>query len=331
MARRALAAASLTALTLCAVTLAVDDTPSGPGAATPLGYAAPVTEPEPDALLSSATRPQSGGPLAVRIPDLLAPPTADEQPTPVDDAADEAPATAAGDGDNEPRGPLRDVANLLFDAGFEDGLGDWGTHDGGSIDIVDSPVREGGNAVRLTAQDGGGGNARTQLDGPVLFDEGDEAYVGWSTYFPTDLPEIPGWFVFFEFHGRPHNGSPLPGTFGLDDGGDQLSYSRSEQYGYDTPWSAPLQKGRWTDFVLRVKFSKSEDVGFVELWVDGRKQSFDGGERLYQSTIMSDQNDGLYPIATNYFEGGSVGEDVTLYHDAIRVAGTYDDAAPGER
>lgn len=334
MARRALAAASLAALTLCTVTLAVDGAPAGPGAATPLGYASPVVEPEPDTLLSSATRPQSGGPLAVRIPDLLAPPTTDEQPSPTDDADDEAPTTAAGDGGNERRGPLRNLANLLFDAGFEDGLGDWGTHDGGSIDIVDSPVREGGNAVRLTAQDSGGGNVRTQLDGPVLFDEGDEAYVGFSSYFPEDNPDVNGWFVFFEFHGPPHNGSPLPGAFGIEnrDGEQRIKFGRSEQYGYDVPWTMPLVKGRWNDFVLRVKFSKDEGVGFIELWANGKRQQFtDGSTRLYQSTIMSDQDDGLYPIATNYYEGGTIDGPISVYHDAIRVATSYEDAAPDPR
>jgi hypothetical protein len=339
VARRALAAAALAAVTLTTTTLVLDDdrTPVDTWAAQ-LGYGAPLVSPTPEddeerarpivRKVSSSTRAQSGGPNAVQVPvldvDLLPPP--DETPEPTQDPTTEQPRPRS-----EPTGPL---GKLLFSSGFEDGtLDGWGTHESGPIEIVDHPTREGNRAVRLTAQDGDGGNVRTQLDGPVLFDEGDEAYVGWSTYFPGDMPEIPSdsWFVFFEFHGPPHNGSPLPGAFAVADidGRQHLKLGRSEQYGYDVPWTMPMVKDRWVDFVYRVKFSKDEEVGFVELWVDGVRQEFSNGStRLYQSTIMSDQDDGLYPIATNYYEAGTIDEPVTVYHDAIRVATTYGGARP---
>ena len=34
---------------------------------------------------------------------------------------------------------------------------------------------------------------------------------------------------------------------------------------------APLQKGRWYDFVLHVKWSASASVGFVEMWINGNR------------------------------------------------------------
>lgn len=355
MARRVLAAASFAALTLCTTTLVVDGggALASPGTwGVPLGYAAtmPAAQPDPDGGgeeaearsdddgITSATRRQSGGPDAVRIPDLLGPllpdtGSSDERPAQApDDSDDDAPAE---DTRPEPRdGPLRNLANLLFNSDFENGLGDWGTHDDGSIEVVNSPVREGTSAVRLTAQDNGGGNVRTQLDGPMMFDEGDDAYIGFSSYFPKDNPEVNGWFVFFEFHGPPFNGSPLPGAFGIQnrDGEERIKFGRSEKYDYDVPWTMPLVKGEWNDFVLHVKFSKDEDTGFIELWANGERQRFtDGSERLYQSTIMSDQDEGLYPIATNYYEAGTIDGPISVYHDAIRVATTYADAAPGGR
>jgi hypothetical protein len=227
---------------------------------------------------------------------------------------------------------------VLFSDGFESGNVDrWLELEARDdrIEVVEDPVRSGGHAVRLTADDADfdeGENVRTQLNGPVLFDEGDEAYIGWSTYFPVDMPAIPPdvWFTFFEFHGEPFNGSPLPGTFDIEeqDGEQRLQFSRSEQYDYDSPWSAPLVKGQWTDFVVHVKFSKDDDTGFVELWLNGQQQVFeDGSTRLNQSTIMSDQDDGLFPTATNYFKADSIEGPVTIYHDAVRVAETYELAA----
>lgn len=204
----------------------------------------------------------------------------------------------------------------------------------GRIAVVDDPVRSGNHAVRLTAdQDDfpAGENVRTQLNGPVLFEEGDEAYVGWSTYFPTDMTEIPPdvWFTFFEFHGEPFSGSPLPGTFDLEnrDGQEFVRFTRAESYDYDSPWSMPMVKGQWIDFVVHVTFSKDDDIGSFELWVDGQQQTFDDGStRLAQSTIMDDQDDGLFPTLTNYFKADSIDGPVTIYQDDVRVADTLEEA-----
>lgn len=227
---------------------------------------------------------------------------------------------------------------VIWSGDFDTGdLGDWAPLESaeGRVELVDEPVRAGSHAVRLTADqaDRPGQDVRTQLNGPMLFDEGDEAYVAWSSYLPSDIPDIPpgGWFVFFEFHGSPFDGSPLPGAFGLtnDDGEQRIKLARSQKYDYDTPWSMPIVHDRWIDFVAHVKFSKDENVGFVELWVDGEQQRFnDGATRLQQSTIMESQDEGLSPIATNYYKSDTLEGPVTLYHDEIVVAENLGAAVP---
>lgn len=233
------------------------------------------------------------------------------------------------DADDEPDHPPGVIWSLDFDdADLGDALVLAPTDD--AVTVVEEPSRSGGSSLRLSADQDNhdeGVNPRSQLNGPQLFDEGDEAYIAWSTYLPSDLPEIPsdGWFVFFETHGPPFDGSPLPGTIGLDndDGELRIGFSRSEQYGFDTPWSIPAIQDTWIDFVLRVRFSKDENVGFVELWVDGRQQTFAGGStRLNQSTIMESQNEGLFPIFTNYFRADSLDGPAVLFHDEIVVAET---------
>lgn len=78
-----------------------------------------------------------------------------------------------------------------FSDGFEDGTTDaWlelAERDD-LVEVVQDPVRAGANAVRLTTDPevyDDGENPRTQLNGPVLFDEGDEAFVSWSTFIPA--------------------------------------------------------------------------------------------------------------------------------------------------
>jgi hypothetical protein len=202
------------------------------------------------------------------------------------------------------------------------------------ITIVTSPRREGRFAARLTANDAdllGGENPRAQLMTAPMHMPGDDRYIGWSTYFPDAFPAIEGpgaFFVFFEFHGPPYNGSPSLG-FGVGADG-RIELRRGRRYGYDRVWSTPLARSRWIDFAVHVKWSKDENEGFVELWVDGERQTFEenGEQRLYTQTIEDDQDGGLKTIPTNYRRHGSVPGDVTLFHDEVKVGPTYESVAP---
>jgi hypothetical protein len=92
----------------------------------------------------------------------------------------------------------------------------------------------------------------------------------------------------------------------------------------------PMPKDRWIDFVAHVKWSKSAADGFVELWVDGVKQTFstNGQQRLYTQTVMNDQNEGLKTIPTNYRRKGIVPGPVTIYQDEVKVGSSYRAVAP---
>ena len=201
------------------------------------------------------------------------------------------------------------------------------------IRTVTSLRREGPFAVRLTARDEdlqGGENPRAQLLTNVMHRPGDEQYIGWSTYFPADFPAIVGtgaFFVSFQFHGPPYNGSP-PLGFGVGSDG-QLQLLRSGRYDYDRVWTAPLPKDRWVDFVAHIKWSKDEE-GFVELWLDGRRQTFavNGQQRLPMQTIEDDQ-EGVQTIPTNYRRHGIVPGAITIYHDEVKVGKSYAAVAPG--
>jgi len=202
------------------------------------------------------------------------------------------------------------------------------------IATVTSPRRQGRFAARLTAEDGDlvvSENPRAQLMTAVMHRDGDEQYIGWSTYFPEDFPAIGGtdpFYVFFQFHGVPYDGSP-PLAFGVGTDG-QIGLSRSASYGYDRVWTAPLAKGRWIDFVVHVKWSMDEEEGFVELWLDGRRQTFsvNGMQRLVMQTVEDDQQEGLKTIPTNYRRRGILLEPVTIYHDEVKIGSSYDAVAP---
>lgn len=193
--------------------------------------------------------------------------------------------------------------------------------------LVDEPTRDGGRAARFSAADGDvapltpTANPRAQLNSKLDFAEGDNDYVGWSTYLPKGFPTgVNPWFVFFQFHGDPYAGSP---RLALGVKGGRIGLERDAAYRFDRPWTAPVRTGRWMDFVMHVKWSRNPRVGFIELWLDGKKQSFArSGKRLEMATIKADQKR-VEIIPTNYRKRGSVRGTVTVYHDNIAVGTSY--------
>ncbi len=230
----------------------------------------------------------------------------------------------------------------VSDGGMVSWLGDFETGDlsqwlhvlrasADRLTTVTAPVRQGRYAARFTVHDSDrvvSDNPRAQLNSAPMHREGDENYIGWSTYFPSDFPSIPSgaWFVFFQFHGTPYSGSPQLG-FGVSPDG-HIELRRDDVYNYDRVWSQPQARGRWTDFTVHVKWSKDPSVGFVELWVNGARQTFSNGQtRLAMATIQADQT-AVENIPTNYRKRDSIFGPVTLLHDAIKVGTSYTAVQP---
>jgi hypothetical protein len=193
--------------------------------------------------------------------------------------------------------------------------------------LVDAPGRDGGRAARFRAADGDVAprtpteNPRAQLNSRLEFTAGQDVHVSWSTYFPAGFPRrIAPWFVFFQFHGEPYDGSPRI-ALGVKDG--RVGLERDERYRFDRPWTGPLRTGGWTDYVLRVKWSEDPRVGFVELWVDGRPQRFANGRRRLAMATMKRGQSRVEVIPTNYRRRGSVPGAVTVFHDDIAVGPSY--------
>lgn len=230
---------------------------------------------------------------------------------------------APGPGEEEPTPPPSgDPGEVLMDGGFETGNTDSPyQYQHGDVSIVTSPVREGEYAAKFSG--GAGGGSRAQLDRPFTFKDGDEYYIGFSTFFPNDFQSPPSWALFFQLHGPPYSGSP-PISLVMGDGDNQLKLvsHNPNSSGREVHWTAPIVKDRWTDFTMRVKFSESSN-GFVELWMNGQAQTLsDGSKRLVRSTMIDRYE--LYPTLTAYMGAGSA----TIYHDALKVGTTYQSVQP---
>lgn len=212
---------------------------------------------------------------------------------------------------------------------------------GERIAIVDDPVL--GNTrkvMRFTVHDddiGPTANPRAQVETPTLFREGDEAWIGWSTLFPSDWPRrLPSdgkaWITLSEVYGPPYAGAS-PVKLGMRSGVDALTWQRNGTYAWDVPWEREtIVKNRWYDQVLHVKFSQDPDVGFVELWVNTgegwEQQLLRGDPRLVMQTLDASNAGGPNYHKLSLYRQRGLYPVLTVFHAEHRVGNSFDAVAP---
>jgi hypothetical protein len=182
---------------------------------------------------------------------------------------------------------------------------------------------------------GSAGHPNANLVSPGLFTPGDDAYIGFSTFFPSDFPTmctpwVPAcWMQVMEIYGPPWGGS-APVAAGVV--GNRLVLANHT----GTIWTSgqDITKGTaWEDIVVHVNFSNDPAVGYIELWNNGVQQTFvNGSTRFYEATLAPGVNwDGIHAnkLYVNQYRGPNPAlGTVVLYHKAAKVGTTYGSVAP---
>ncbi len=196
--------------------------------------------------------------------------------------------------------------------------------------VAGGPVRQGRYAARYEVQpgdnnvSGSGMGERTEalISGqPTGAGEGVEQFWAWSTYFPEDFDSPAGaWNVFTQFH---HDGTTGQSnihfelkdktTIGLRVMGGSVTAPVRRDFTL-----ANLQRGKWYDFVFRVKWSSSGS-GFVEAWVDGSRVL----PLVSTPTLYSGQN--VY-LKQGYYRA-AYDKTTVIYHDGMRRGTSYAEVA----
>lgn len=216
-------------------------------------------------------------------------------------------------------------ATLAWTGDFETGdLSQWmpaQAKEAGRITIQSSIVRQGRHAARVEVRPGdsnvagSGSGERAHLwigSSTTAASEGQEQYWAWSTYFPEDFDAPPGgWNSFVSFH---HTGAT--GQVNLQFAVLNRSTLSLRVLGGDSRRPvrkdfvlASLQRGRWYDFVLHIRWS-STNAGFVEVWVNGLRVV----KKRATPTLYHGQ--GAY-LKQGYYRKAYRGTTV-LYHDGMR-------------
>ncbi|MCW3464533.1 polysaccharide lyase [Chitinophaga nivalis] len=88
-------------------------------------------------------------------------------------------------------------------------------------------------------------------------------------------------------------------------------------------WNTPLTVNAWQSYVLRIKVSRDDTVGFIEFWYNGVPQTLSNGtKRYYARTLDADYCDPKWGIY------GADAMAMTNYVGALKIAATYAEAAP---
>lgn len=215
--------------------------------------------------------------------------------------------------------PFAASAKVLWRGDFETGdISQWTKAQQVSKDrlsVQSTRVIEGKYALRALVKQGddpiNASGHRNELVDVTYQPEGAERWYRWYTYFDEGYPSERKWQVFTQWHQYEDYGSP---PIEFDVYGEEIHLTNWT----NVIWKAPLQRGRWLEFVFHVKWSKDPKVGFVELWYDGQKVL----EKTYLKT------DSRVYLKQGLYRHADIQQDGIVYHDGMIVGETLEDVKP---
>jgi hypothetical protein len=190
--------------------------------------------------------------------------------------------------------------------------------------VVRRPTRQGRYAARFEVRAGDTQAATTGIraeliaerDGGRMVGAGDERWYRWSTLFARDYPLSDEWQTFVQWKNEGTGSPPLAMTVN----GGEILLSGGEQNEFHEFWKAPIERGRWHDFVAHIRWSPDRRRGFVELWHDGRRVV----PRVRTATLYRDDDDRPIPnyLKIGLYRSSAIRSTQVLYHDGLVVART---------
>lgn len=215
------------------------------------------------------------------------------------------------------------VAGVVWRGDFE--TGDRSQYSGAQmvsadrLQVVSSPVAEGHYALKATVKQGddpinSSGN-RNELVYQGHEAVGSEYYYRWKVMFAPDFPSVRTWQLFTQWHHDGCCGSPPVAFFVY---GEEIRLTMSDTI---TPWTMPLTRGVWHEFIFHVKWSPDPAVGFIELWHNGEKVL------AKRNLATSYAGMGIY-LKLGLYRSDTVTQTGVVYHDGFIQATQLEDVLP---
>jgi hypothetical protein len=214
----------------------------------------------------------------------------------------------------------------------------------GRITTTTEQVRKGTYSCKfsvLSSDNPNGWGSRADLVGPTTgaasIAEGDERWIGWSLLLPSNFQSqlsSRGWILLAE-HGYATSLQPRVAYYFLGGpvgSGSSIFEMEIRPGTSNTPVSIFQMQptyGAWMDVVAHYKFSTDPSIGYIELWINGTRQTFlNGSQRYYTNTLEPGATNNGKIQHANYRAAGSMGSSITLYQDEIKMGDSYAVVAP---
>ncbi len=201
-----------------------------------------------------------------------------------------------------------------------------------------------GLKIKLTYRDDRSGyRNELSLVGPNKeFDYGREYWLGWAIYLPPDYAVDKWADILMQFHGIPDRDSsgqllepyrhPPVSLETSSDGKWRIvikgnsrkistSVGDSTRRASYTLGDFTADRGKWTEFVMRVRFHYNS-TGRIEMWKNGQKMVSDAGENTYYDDKPPYLKIGIYKPAWKPHDWGGASNVPSrlFYYDAVRLA-----------
>jgi hypothetical protein len=192
-----------------------------------------------------------------------------------------------------------------------------------------------GRAARFEVRAGDvppfGGGERSEVSGDDS-SGGSEGQVRWYQFatkfdesFPTNHASL-GWGLTNQWHGDAATGGPpISWSVGEQDGQWTLVAERQSSpggyLGQVALFRTPLNVGSWHDVKMQICWSTSDSAGYVQLWLNGARQTFTDGSQTYQvrTLIPGTAAPSVYYKEGYYRQNGIVPTGI-VYHTGYRCA-----------
>ena len=198
-----------------------------------------------------------------------------------------------------------------------------------SASIVNDPVKGSVGRFEVRSGDvppfGGGERAEVQSGNQTGGTEGKTMWYRFSTRFDPSFPQNHAnlaWGVTNQWHSIDAGGSPPVGWY-VDkrNGFWSLTINKQSSPGvyvqafsiFDIPLGTD-----WHDVKMQVRWSSSDSVGFIRLWLNGVPQTFINGSDIYYARTLVPGTSGVY-YKEGMYRGPMTATDI-VYHTGFRSA-----------
>lgn len=251
------------------------------------------------------------------------------------------------------------AGGIIFNSDFESGgIKGWARHDGrlpGAITVQSGVKRAGKYAVKLHMKrcaflspkckpapvNLGAPRSQLGVGGGVRFAMNKSYWLGYSAFIPTSwVFDARSHDSLFNLHKGSRQGpggctaAPQPLGWRIHGNRWQFLYTKNSSNHSAKNDIAPVEKGRWTDWVINFKFSHGND-GFFKIWKNGKRvYSYNGITICKGSNTSGTKNTLPYmnaPIYKSEWRNSPNIKERTLYYDEIRVgnsSASYKDVVP---